>query len=119
MKRAHKSDRRSLWSAVARDTAGELSEVIFRPGGATELSRWWSEAQPPGQIKEDFSRPGRDAGIALIGEVNRHFSCAPSGRDSLPARFRWLRFAPPPANVRRASGAGGVCQQYPERPHSK
>jgi hypothetical protein len=24
---------RQLWSAVARDTAGKLREVIFRPGG--------------------------------------------------------------------------------------
>src|SRR5262245_64779054 len=31
MKHAHKSDRRSLWSAGAWDTAGKLREVIFRP----------------------------------------------------------------------------------------
>ncbi len=48
--------------AARADTAGKLSEVIFRPGGATEISRWWSEAQPPGQVEEDCSRPGRDAG---------------------------------------------------------
>jgi hypothetical protein len=34
-------------------------------------------------------------------------------------RFRWLRFAPPPANFHRASGAEGVCQRYPKLPHSK
>jgi hypothetical protein len=34
-------------------------------------------------------------------------------------RFRWLRFAPPPANIRRASGALGVCQQYLKPQHSK
>jgi len=27
-----------------------------------EISRWCSEAQPPGQVEEDCSRPGRDAG---------------------------------------------------------
>ncbi len=68
-------NRSSVWSAASprrfaflkrkaarADTAGKLSEVIFRPGGATEISRWWSEAQPPGQVEEDCSRPGRDAG---------------------------------------------------------
>ena len=39
-------------------------------------------------------------------------SGALSGRVVLSWRFRWLRFAPPPANFPRASGAGGVCQQY-------
>src|SRR5215475_7558106 len=48
--------------AVPSDTAGKLREVISRPGGAMEISRWWSEAQPPGQVEEDCSRPGRDAG---------------------------------------------------------
>src|SRR5262245_31445535 len=57
-KHADKSGRRSLWGAVARDTAGELSEAISRPGGATDISRWRSAAQPPGQTKRDFSRPG-------------------------------------------------------------
>src|SRR5215470_7547622 len=33
-----------------------------RPGGATEISRWRSEAQPPGHVEEDCSRPGRDDG---------------------------------------------------------
>jgi len=27
-----------------------------------EISRWRSEAQPPVQVEEDRSRPGRDAG---------------------------------------------------------
>src|SRR5262245_17142561 len=108
MERASKSDRRSLWGAgvwdrfgsrlrscrigrkrtrprplsrkyvesekttkaVPNDTAGKLREATSRPGGARDISRWRSEAQPP-------------------------------------------------ANVFRASGAGGVCQRYPERPHSK
>src|SRR5262247_4885195 len=39
-------------------------------------------------------------------------SGALSGRVVLSWRFRWLRFAPPPANILRASGAVGACQQY-------
>jgi hypothetical protein len=27
-----------------------------------EISRWWSAAQPPGQVEEDCLRPGRDDG---------------------------------------------------------
>jgi len=46
-------------------------------------------------------------------------SGALSGRVVLSYRFRWLRFAPPPANFRRASGALRVCQLYPKLPHSK
>jgi len=46
-------------------------------------------------------------------------SGALSGRVVLSYRFRWLRFASPPANFHRASGAEGVCQQNPEIPHSK
>jgi len=53
---------RAALTALSWDTAGKLSEVIFRPGGAMEISRWWSEAQPPGQVEADFSCPGRDAG---------------------------------------------------------
>ena len=33
-----------------------------------DISRWWSEAQPPGQVKEDCSRPGRDAGPEFATE---------------------------------------------------
>jgi len=33
--------------------------------------------------------------------------------------FRRLGFAPAPANIPRASGALGVCQQYPKQPRSK
>jgi hypothetical protein len=110
----------SKWitKAVPSDTAGKLREVIFRPGGATETSRWWSEAQPPGQVEEDCSRPGRDAGPEFaVGPipVRRPFK----GRVVLSRRFRWLRFAPPPANIPRASGALGVCQQYPEQRRPK
>jgi len=39
-------------------------------------------------------------------------SGALSGRVVLSWRFRRLRFAPPPANIPRASGAIVVCQQY-------
>src|SRR5215510_6905150 len=43
-------------------------------------------------------------------------SGALSGRMVLSWRFRWLRFAPPPANILRASGALGVCQRYRSGP---
>jgi len=35
------------------------SAMLF---SAPEISRRWSEAQPPGQVEEFCSRPGRDAG---------------------------------------------------------
>src|SRR5262245_49950819 len=45
-------------------------------------------------------------------------SGALSGRVVLSCRFRWLRFASPPANIPRASSAVGVCQQYQYSPRS-
>src|SRR4030095_11512153 len=56
------SGARSVWSALSPDPAGKLREVFSSPGGAAEISRWWSKAQPPGLVIEDFLRPGRDAG---------------------------------------------------------
>jgi hypothetical protein len=46
-------------------------------------------------------------------------SGALSGRVVLSWRFRRLRFAPAPANIPRASGAVGVCQQYPDSARAK
>jgi hypothetical protein len=95
MRPVHKSDRRSLWGAGARDTAGKLSEAISSPGGATEISRWWSEAQPPGQVEEDCSRPGRDAGPEFAtGPI-------PVRR---PFRARYAVVAFPVAALRSATG---------------
>ena len=51
-------------------------------------------------------------------QQNQSCSGALSGRVMLSCRFRWLRFAPPPANIPRASSALGVCQQYQGSPHS-
>jgi hypothetical protein len=104
----HRINRRSLWSAVARDTAGKLREVILRPGGAAEISRWWSAAQPPGQIKGDISRPGRDAGLALIGKsslVLRPF------RARLAACA--IPVASPPANISSAPDAEEFASGIP------
>src|SRR5215471_12269529 len=42
-------------------------------------------------------------------------SGALSGREVLSYRFRRLRHAPAPANIPRASGALGLCQQYPKQ----
>src|SRR5262245_12704571 len=78
------------------------------PVGATELSRWWSEAQPPGQVMKDISRPGRDARLALI---------IVSALVQRPSRARLVddRFpvASPPANLRRASGAEEFASKIP------
>jgi hypothetical protein len=112
------ADSKMTTKAVPSDTAGKLSEVIFCPGGATEISRWWSEAQPPGQVEEDCLHPGRDAGPEFATgpiPVRRPFR-ARYAVALFPAAT--LRSAPPPANIPRASGAVGVCQQYQDSPHS-
>jgi hypothetical protein len=69
----------SVTSGVAYRMSAPVTDGFRRPrkrssnsysaGGAAEISRWWSEAQPPGQVIEDYSRPGRDAGIALMGKT--------------------------------------------------
>jgi hypothetical protein len=62
-----------------------------------------SEAEPPVQTEEDLASR-RDAGPkGAIAE--RGFSSALPGHDWVRHVFRWLRFAPPPANLPRASGA--------------
>ncbi|HEX5083390.1 MAG TPA: hypothetical protein VFY40_15200 [Blastocatellia bacterium] len=78
------------------------------PGGTAEISRWWSEAQPPGQIHRDILRPGRDAGLALIivSVLVRRPSRAPLAGDKFPV-------ASPPANLRRASGAQEFASGIP------
>src|SRR5262249_29742695 len=52
-------------------------------------------------------------------QQDQSLSGALSGRVVPSRHFRRLRFAPAPANIPRASGAVGVRQRYPERPHSK
>src|SRR5262245_19101797 len=104
-----------MWSAARTDTAGKLGKVISRPGGAPEISRWWSEAPPPGQRAGDSSRPGRDAALALIivlALVQRP-SRAPLVGDGFPA-------ASPPANFRRAFGAEEFASSISPRrtPHA-
>src|SRR5215510_6905149 len=83
------------WRSIIMDTAGKLGEAISRPGGATEISRWWSEAQPPVQVEEDCSRPGRDAG--------REFATGP-----IPVRRPFRAHGPvvafPVATLRSATG---------------
>ncbi len=45
--------------------------------------------------------------------ANQSESCVPAGtRKIFFALSRWLRFAPPPANVRRASGAGNNFAEF-------
>src|SRR5215475_12656056 len=104
--------------AVPSDTAGKLREVIFRPapegrrklagGGAKRNHRDMSKKI----VRVPAGTPDRNS------QQDQSRSGALSGRVVLSCRFRRLRFAPPPANIPRPSGAIGVCQQYPERPHS-
>jgi hypothetical protein len=75
-----------------------------------EISRWRSAAQPPEQIKGDISRPGRDAGLALIGQsklVLRSFRArlAPCA----------IPVASAPANISSASGAEGFASSIGSR----
>ena len=60
-----------------------------------EISRWRSEAQPPVQIEEDRSRPGRDAGP--------EFATGPI-LVRRPFRARGLVVAIPAATLRSAAG---------------
>jgi hypothetical protein len=77
-------------------------------GGAKRNHREWSKkiVRVPAGTPDQNSQQSQSRSGALSGRV------VPSWR------FRRLRFAPPPANVPRASGALGVCQQYHPSPHS-
>src|SRR5215813_14558472 len=77
--------RRKLAGGVAKRNHRDRSKKIVRVPGGT----------PDRNSQQDQSRSG-----------------ALSGRVMLSWRFRRLRFAPAPANIPRASGAVGVCQQY-------
>src|SRR5262252_4131086 len=83
------------------DTAGKLRDVVFRPGGATEISQRWSEAQPPGQVEEVCSRPGRDAGP--------EFSTGPIPvRRPFRTRSPVVTFPAPPAQKEFASSIRSI-----------
>ena len=102
---------RRIGVAPLGDTAGELSEAISRPGGATDISRWRSPSAATGNLTTEPR--------ALKGRRTLVVSVENSGPASLPGREKSLLVcpgacarAPAPANVPRASGAEGVCQQY-------
>src|SRR5919106_2088834 len=78
-------------------------------GGAKRNHRDWAKKV----VRVPAGTPDQNS------QQEQYRSGALSGRVVLSWRFRRLRFAPPPANIPGASGAIGVCQQYPERPHSK
>ena len=65
-----------------------------------------SEAEPPVQTEKDLASR-RDAG-PKYAIAERGFSSALTRARLSSHVFRWLRFAPPPANFRSASGADGV-----------
>ncbi len=93
------------WMLGARASIYSLRENVsgFRPGGTAEISRWWSEAEPPEQQRTTL-RPGRGAGQAM-GMDLRIVPASLPGRETHGYLYRWLRFAPPPANVQRAFSA--------------
>src|SRR5215510_12144371 len=102
--------RSSVWSALSPDTAGKLREIIFRPGGRRKLAGGGAKRNHRDRSKKIVRVP---AGTPdRNSQQNQSRSGALSGRVMLSWRFRRLRFAPAPANIPRASGAEGVCQQY-------
>src|SRR5262249_15898882 len=94
------------------------STRLFRaPEGRQKLAGGGAKRNHRDKLKKIF---GVTAGTPdQNSQQDQSRSGALSGRVGLLWRFRWLRFAPPPANLPRASSGGGVCQRYPELPHSK
>jgi hypothetical protein len=91
-----------ITKAVPSDTVGKLREVISSPGGAAEISRWWSEAQPPGLVIRRFfaSRQGRWTGI--LDRTNPGpapfqgaWSCRDVSGGCASLRHRLISLAPP------------------------
>src|SRR5919106_5820196 len=78
-------------------------------GGAKRNHRDWAKKV----VRVPAGTPDQNS------QQEQYRSGALPGRVVLSWRFRRLRFAPPPANIPGASGAIGVCQQYPKQPHSK
>src|SRR5262245_44407135 len=70
-----------------------ISWMRRRPGGAPDITRRWNrwDCDPKTQS------PG--------GAADQCGSAAPPGLGVKPTRLRWLGCAPPPANIRCASGA--------------
>src|SRR5215475_12143850 len=91
------------------------SANLFRaPEGRRKLAGGGARAQPPGQVENIVHVPAGTPDQNFQQDQSR--SGALSGRVVLSRRFRRLRFAPPPANIPRASSAEGVCQQYRSGP---
>src|SRR5262245_42092340 len=98
----HGRNRSSVWSAASPDTAGKLSEAIWRPGRATEISRWWSLSATTGTDRRRLfaSRQGRRTRIRnrtnlIPAPFQGAWSCGvvPGGYASL--RHRLISCAPP------------------------
>src|SRR5262245_54051806 len=81
----------------------QIRHLIFVPEGHQTLAGGGAQRNHRNSPKP-ISRPGRDAGPGFAAESM--LVLRPSrARSPLLWRFRWLRCAPPPANVRCASGA--------------
>jgi hypothetical protein len=74
----------------------------FCAGGAADISRWWSAAEPPDRPPLLRLRPGRGAGRNALKSPFRDSKPRPA---PLPGRWmtafpsRWFRCAPPPATI--------------------
>ena len=78
----------------------------FRPGGPAEISRGWSNAEPPGPAPYPFRPGGAGERRARTRPRSQLIPAPPPGRSAgsgLVRRFRSFP-APPPANLRRPSG---------------
>src|SRR5215475_11103817 len=94
---------------VASEASGQTVQLEFlhksglalRPGGTPEISRRWNRRDRDPKTRE----PRRGGRPKLV--------CRPSGApEYISTRFRWLRSAPPPANIRCASGAKNMCRNF-------
>ena len=95
----------SKWTikAVPSDTAGKLSEAISRPGDTHQIT---------GGGAKRSRRKRHDRNTRPERAPDRDWFCCelwsgvPAGTRTIFLDLsRWLRFAPPPANVHRASSA--------------
>jgi len=99
-------------SVAPRDTAGASAKLFRAPewrrklaGGGAKLNH---QDRSKKIVRVPAGTPDRDS------QQDQSRSRALSGRWVMSRGFRRLGFAPAPANIPRASGAGGVCQQHPK-----
>src|SRR5215475_3692944 len=96
------SDVMSGMAAVAQTVELKFlhkSEITLCPGGTSEISRWRNHRIQ----SKTSSQPRRGDRQGLV--------CRPSGAGNrFLHRFRWLRCAPPPANIRPRLRRKNICR---------